>query len=599
MTGSSKEQSHKPWIGYANLATHMLRLTRREDASAAGNRCRHLLAILPVVLLIFAWATAIPSVAAAQRQGKLLAATPPMGWNDWAHYQCGFTAQTILDNATALVKTGLAARGYNTVTIDDCWMLKDRDAQGNLQVDPQRFPRGMKPVADAIHGMGLKFGIYEDAGYLTCGKYAGSGEANGGGKDYFLQDTRLFASWGVDYLKLDGCNVYVPDGVSKIEAYRKAYAGQSAALKSAGRPIVFSESAPAYFQDTPDWYDVLAWVPDYGELWREGTDIATFHTNNPDNPRFSSVLWNYAYNLPLDRYQKPGHWNDADFIIGGDGGMSVPESRSQLALWAMMSAPLILSSDLTKLSPEAIGILSNKAILAVDQDPLGKTATLVRRTPVMDVLFKKLSGGDYAVAALNRGSSPLQLSLSAADLGFSADTGCRLDAQNLWDEKHSPSLQADIASHDTVIWRIHAGSSCHTPSRTGDVIMVVPKTRQPGQHGPRKRPDINEYSRCLAASGNAAGSVGACMGAPAETWTVTSGGALKSAAGCLAIANGQPVLQACGSSRAQHWNYNRAGNLLDASGQCLTATGPDDQTRSLSLQACGHNQPNQLWSLPN
>jgi alpha-galactosidase len=544
------------------------------------------------VLLILA----VSGSAAAHGQKKPLASTPPMGWNDWAHYQCGFTAQTILDNATALVKTGLATHGYNTVTIDDCWMLKDRDAQGDLQVDPQRFPQGMKPIADAVHGMGLKFGIYEDSGYLTCGKYAGSGEPNGGGKDYFLQDTRLFASWGVDYLKLDGCNVYVPDGVSKAEAYRKAYAAQSAALKTAGRPIVFSESAPAYFQDTPDWYDVLRWVSDYGELWREGTDIATFHTNNPDNPRFSSVLWNYAYNLPLDRFQKPGHWNDADFIIGGDGGMSVPESRSQLALWSMMSAPLILSSDLTKLNPEAIAILSNKAILAVDQDPLGKTATLVRRSPVMDVLFKKLSGRDYAVAALNRGTSPIQLSLSPADLGFAANAGCRLDAQNLWDGAHASTLKADIASHDTVIWRIRPTSACRTPTRTGDIVMVVaPKRRQPGEHGPRRRPDISEYSRCLAAPG----SVGACAGAAAETWTVAAGGALKSAAGCLAVANGQPVIQACSASGAQHWNYTQVGNLVDAGGECLTASGPEDQSRSLSVQACGHNQPDQIWSLPN
>ena len=551
--------------------------------------------MLPALLLVFACGIAIPGFAVAYGQEKLLASTPPMGWNDWAHYQCGFTAQTILDNATALVKTGLAAHGYNTVTIDDCWMLKDRDSQGNLQVDPQRFPQGMKPIAEAIHGMGLKFGIYEDAGYLTCGRYAGSGELNGGGKDYFLEDTRLFASWGVDYLKLDGCNVYVPEGVPKAEAYRKAYAAQSAALKAAGRPIVFSESAPAYFQETPDWYDVLRWVSDYGELWREGTDIATFHTNNPDNPRFSSVLWNYAYNLPLDRFQKPGRWNDADFIIGGDSGMTVPESRSQLALWSMMSSPLILSSDLGKLSPEVIAILSNKSILAIDQDPLGKTATLVRRSPVMDVLFKKLSGGDYAIAALNRGTSPIQLSLSPADLGFSSNPGCRLDAQNLWDGTHSPNLQADIASHDTVIWRVRPASSCGTPARTGDIVMVVPRTRQPGEHGPRKRPDINEYSRCLAAPG----SVGACAGTAAETWTVTSGGALKSAAGCLAVANGQPVMQACAAGRVQQWNYNQVGNLVDAAGECLTASGQDNQSRTLSVQACGHNQPDQLWSLPN
>jgi alpha-galactosidase len=309
------------------------------------------------------------------------------------------------------------------------------------------------------------------------------------------------------------------------------------------------------------------------------------------------VLWNYAYNLPLDRFQKPGHWNDADFIIGGDGGMSIPESRTQLALWSMMSAPLILSSDLSKLSPEAITILSNKAILAVDQDRLGKTATLVRRSPVMDILFKKLSGGDYAVAALNRGASPIQLSLSPADLGFAGNAACHLDAQNLWDGKNATSLQADIASHDTMIWRIRPASACRTPTRTGDIVMVVaPKKRQPGEHGPRRRPDINEYSRCLAAPN----SVGVCGGISEESWTVTPGGTLKSSAGCLAVANGQPVIQACGGAgTAQRWKYSQVGNLVDAAGECLTASGADDQSRSLSLQPCGHNQLDQLWSLPN
>ena len=176
-------------------------------------------------------------------------------------------------------------------------------------------------------------------------------------------------------------------------------------MKAVGRPIVFSESAPAYFQGTPDWYDVLSWVRDYGQLWREGTDIATFSPKKPDKPRFHSVLWNYAYNLPLGRFQRPGNWNDADFIIGGDDGISVAETRSQLALWSMMSAPLILSSDLARLSPQAMKILSNKAVIAVDQDALGKMATLVRRSPTMDVLFKQLSNGDDAIAVLNRGTS--------------------------------------------------------------------------------------------------------------------------------------------------------------------------------------------------
>jgi len=357
---------------------------------------------LTAFLLTVLFASALSGIAATANGAARLAAIPPMGWNDWAHYQCNFNDQTILANAKALVTSGLSKHGYNTVTIDDCWMQKTRDAQGNLQADPQRFPHGIEPIAQAVHALGLQFGIYEDAGYETCGGFAGSGEAKGRGKGHFLQDAKLFASWGVDYLKLDGCNVYVSEGSSKVAAYRKAYAAQSAALKSVSRPIVFSESAPAYFQGTPDWYVVLKWVRDYGQLWREGTDIATFDPKQPNTPRFDSVLWNYAYNLPLGRFQKPANWNDADFIIGGDSGMSMAETRSQLALWSMMSAPLILSSDLDKLTPEAVAILGNPSILAIDQDRLGRMATLVRRSPGTDVLMKTLSNGDYAIAVLNR-----------------------------------------------------------------------------------------------------------------------------------------------------------------------------------------------------
>ncbi len=141
--------------------------------------------VAPVLLLAAVWVPAVPGFAATTTATRQLAITPPMGWNDWAHYQCNYTAQDILANARALVKTGLAARGYDTVTIDDCWMQKDRDASGNLQADPQRFPQGIKPIAQAVHALGLKFGIYEDAGYLTCGKFAGSGVPDGGGKDHF------------------------------------------------------------------------------------------------------------------------------------------------------------------------------------------------------------------------------------------------------------------------------------------------------------------------------------------------------------------------------------------------------------------------------
>jgi alpha-galactosidase len=538
------------------------------------------------LLLIFGMV--LKCVPAGADGAQRLAVTPPMGWNDWAHYQCNFTAQTIVANANALVKTGLAARGYNTVTIDDCWMQKSRDSQGNLQVDPKRFPQGIKPVADAVHALGLKFGIYEDAGYLTCGKFAGSGVPKGGGKDHFLEDAELFASWGVDYLKLDGCNVYVPKGESMDAAYRKAYAAQSAALKTVGRPTIFSESAPAYFQDTPAWYDVLKWVPLYGQLWREGTDIDTFDEKKPNAGRFGSVLWNYAYNQPLGRFQKPGNWNDADFIIGGDSGMTLAETRSQLALWSMMSAPLILSSDLDKLNPQAVEILGNPAILAIDQDTLGRMATLTRHSPSVDVLFKPLKSGDYAIAALNRSPKPLQVELRATDFGFAENPECHLDAQSLWSGAHQPwgpILKASVEPHDTDIWRIHAGPACGEPTRTGAITMIA--------NG--KNHNLQSYSRCLAAPGN----VRACSGTSAESWTVTTSGALQSGGRCLAVAGDRPVMEACGAATAQHWNYTLAGNLVSSDGRCLSGSSANIVPQSLSVRVCGHNLPGQIWSLPN
>ena len=538
-------------------------------------------------LLLALSALALVLLAAAPTSGQSpLAATPPMGWNDWAHYMCGFTAQTILDNAHALVKSGLAAKGYNTVTIDDCWMQKTRDANGNLQADPQRFPHGMKSVADEVHALGLKFGIYEDSGSETCGKFAGSGEPQGGGPDHFLQDTRLFASWGVDYLKLDGCNVYVSKSSNQNEAYRKAYAAQAAAIKTVGRPIVFSESAPAYFQGTPDWYSVLDWVRDYGQLWREGTDVEVFRAKNPDRSRFHSVTWNYSYNLPLGRFQKPGNWNDADFIIGGDHGMTLAETRSQVALWSMMSAPLILSSNVASLSAQSIAVLGNQAIIAVDQDLLGKMATLVRRTSNMDLLFKPLSDGSYAAAAFNRGAAPLHVRVRPADLGFAASSDCSLSATDLWNGKEASTLRATIASHDTAIWKIQPAASCGSPSRTGAVIMITT--------GKENR-DIPHYTLCLAASGRTE----SCTGNPGESWTVNANGALQSSGRCLAIANGKPSMQACNASPAQRWNYNLSGNLINAANnQCLTS-GPATGPQSLSVAACGNNLASQIWSLPN
>lgn len=530
------------------------------------------------------WILAMLLPAMAWGAQQRLAATPPMGWNDWAHYQCDYTANTILANARALVRTGLAARGYDTVTIDDCWMLKDRDRHGNLQPDPRRFPHGMRPVAAAIHALGLRFGIYEDAGATTCAGFAGSGIASGGGEPHFPADARLFASWGVDYLKLDGCNVRPDTGAAGNAAYWFAYRAESRALAQTGRPIVFSESAPAYFQGTPYWYDVLDWARGYGQLWREGTDIQVHDGKHPDIERFASVMWNYEYNLQLGRFQRPGNWNDPDFIIGGDRGLTLAEARSQLALWSMMSAPLILSSDLSSLSPAAIAVLGNESVLSVDQDPLGVMATLVRRSASMDVLLKPLEAGGYAVAVLNRSPAVLRIRLLPRELGFGA--ACRLDARDLWtgSQQTADALSAAIATHDTDIWKVRPAAACGTPAPFGAIARTVPDV-------PESREDAEDYTRCLSAPAT----VGQCAGTAAEAWRITPDGMLRSGRRCLTQAGNRVLLATCRSTDSQRWRYTLAGNLINR-GSHLCLTGPRNGT--VEVRACGHNLASQIWTLP-
>jgi alpha-galactosidase len=548
-----------------------------------------------------------------------LAKTPPMGWNDWAQYQCHYTAKTILDNARALVTSGLAARGYVYVTIDDCWMAKQRDATGNLQPNRKRFPHGIAPVADSIHAMGLKFGIYEDAGSKTCGGYAGSGAQKPSGKPHFMRDMRQFAKWGVDYVKLDGCNLQVPKGGSKLSFYHKAYSKASAAIKASGRPMVFSESAPAYFQGKPAWYDVLSWIGKYGQLWREGSDIHTFNVDHPSVPRFRSVMWNYSYNLPLGRYQSPGKWNDADFIIGGSGGMSLAETRSQIALWSMMSAPLILSVNVNKLGSAAIRVLGNKRVIRVDQDPLGRMATLVRRTPASDILLKQLAGGNYAVAAFNNSDSSIHVHVPLSILGFSSEKGCNVSARNLWTggkaSHHQHVLEAHVKPHDTIIWRLHPASTCGSISRTGAIVMTVypssnlrhkmyklyrahkMKKVKKLRKKMHKMRSIDNYGRCLSS----AGIVHRCRGKKEERWTISKTGQLRADNRCLSVKDGSPEIESCTGQPAQHWIYKQNGNLVNASDhRCLSIGGVDSEAdQHWRMQPCGHNEATQIWALPN
>ncbi|WP_371649466.1 MULTISPECIES: ricin-type beta-trefoil lectin domain protein [unclassified Streptomyces] len=545
---------------------------------------------LPLATATGAHASPRPLPAADQ----LPAPTPPMGWNDWAHYQCGVTEQTVTANADALVSTGLAAKGYTTVTVDDCWTTRSRDAGGNLVADPVKFPHGMAWLGSYLHARGLRFGIYEDAGSSTCGGYPGSGRPQGGGADHFAQDAAAFASWGVDYLKLDGCNVYVAPGQTQEQAYRQAYDAQAAALRGTGREIVFSESAPAYFQSgewgNPTWFDVLSWVGSDGQLWREGWDIATYDPARPNTSRWSSVLANYGYNRWIGRYAAPGNWNDPDFLIAGAGGLTDDESRSQVALWSMMAAPLILSSDVAKLTPAVRSALGNTELIKVDQDSLGRQAGVVSTDGSTDVLARPLSNGDRAVAVLNRSATARTLSTALADIGL---PGCTVTAKDLWTGATSTvggSLTATVPAHGTAVWRLTPRSDCGAAVPTGQLTGNGAKCADVTGSGTADGTQVILYT---------------CTGNPNQRWTTGTDRTLRSLGKCLTASGttaGSPVtLSTCTGATAQQWTAHPDGTLRSAaSALCLDVYGGGTaDAAKLDTWTCGHLQANQVWSLPN
>jgi len=578
--------SSKRYCAFTQRAAQVITKPERNRGASAGVSLLQWVPRIWTPLLSVLVVLACMPTSASAKPISALALTPPMGWNDWAHYQCDYTDKTILSNARALVRTGLAARGYDQVTIDDCWMKKAR-VGGELQANRRKFPSGMKFVSERIHALGLKFGIYEDAGYATCGGFAGSGIPLGGGKAHFFTDAKRFAGWRVDSLKLDGCNVYVPQGETKSEAYRAAYRAESMALKRVGRPVVFLESAPAYFQGTKAWYHVLAWAREYGQYWREGTDIQIYDRNHPNRSRFSSIMWNYSYNLELGRFQRPGNWDDPDFIIGGDHGVTLAETRTQMALWSMMAAPLILSSNINDLSKAAIRVLGNRVVISIDQDPLGRMATLLRRSSLSDVLVKPLVNNDYAVAVLNRSRAPIRVAVSPAELGFTTN-GCRFEARNAWTgntQKSVGVLRARIVAHDTALWKIKPDAECGRPRRIGTITRIVPKPSM-------NHYDANDYTRCLTSPGR----VGACDAKATQMWRVTRGGTIESGGGCLAQSGKRVVLEACHRWTAEQWKYTLLGNVINrATNLCLT--GP--RTGRITVRPCGDDLASQIWALPN
>ncbi|MQL72187.1 hypothetical protein Taro_004561, partial [Colocasia esculenta] len=352
------------------------------------------------------------------RRGVLengLGHTPPMGWNSWNHFSCNINEQMIRETADAMVSTGLAAVGYKYINIDDCWGEMNRDSQGSLVPRASTFPSGIKSLADYVHSKGLLLGIYSDAGTYTCSK------TMPGSLGHEEQDAKTFASWGVDYLKYDNC---FNNGISPKERYVK----MSKALLNSGRPI---------FHSLCEWgqEDPATWAPALGNSWRTTGDI---------EDKWESMTSIADQNDRWASYAGPGAWNDPDMLEVGNGGMTTEEYRSHFSIWALVKAPLLIGCDIRSMSNDTLKILSNRGVIAVNQDPLGRQGRKVKKDGDLEVWAGPLSGGKVAVVLWNRGSSQATITAYWSDLGLEPTKDVK--ARDLWKHVNIPSIRGQISA---------------------------------------------------------------------------------------------------------------------------------------------------------
>jgi alpha-galactosidase len=370
-----------------------------------------------------------------------VAQTPPMGWNSWNYFADKVDDKGVRAAADQLVSTGMKDAGYIYVNIDDTWE-GERDASGVLHTNA-KFP-DMKALADYVHSKGLKIGIYSGPGNKTCGGYAAS-------LGHEEQDAQLYASWGIDYLKYDLCS-FIGDVLEKqapndpaeqMRIMKAAYVKMSNALKATGRPIVFSFCQYG-------WDAVWEWAPGIGgNLWRTTGDIT---------PHWDRIYAIVSQQEGLEAYAGPGHWNDPDMLEVGNGRLSLAENRSHFSWWAILAAPLLAGNDLTKMKPEIHDILTNRDVIAIDQDKLGKQGSRVYSDGEVEVWTRHLAGGALAVGIFDVGDSrysthPFHLNLAKLGL-HGPQTG-----KNLWTGKPitlTNNQPLTLDSHDVLLVRIDA-----------------------------------------------------------------------------------------------------------------------------------------------
>ncbi|HVX49459.1 MAG TPA: glycoside hydrolase family 27 protein [Chitinophagaceae bacterium] len=375
-----------------------------------------------------------------------LAPTPPMGWNSWNTFQVKIDEDLVKATADLFVSAGLKDAGYQYIVLDDGWMTMQRDMNGNLVPDPKKFPHGMKALADYVHSKGLKFGLYNCAGTKTCAGYPGT-------KGYEEQDARNYAAWDVDYLKFDWCNT---DGQDAKASYTK----MSEALTKAGRPIVFSLC---------EWgsHNPWEWAAPVGQLWRTTGDIGIVFDSIKKFGGWTPMSAMYIVDKEADirQYAGPDHWNDPDMLEVGNG-MTTSEDRAHFSMWCMLAAPLMMGNDLRKMTDVTKAILTNKDVIAVDQDALGVQALRYAKTGKLETWFKPLKDGGWAVCFLNRDNVPQKVHFDWKTENVKDDLSNRsLDAssvkykiKNLWTRKSagttSKPFETEVPPHDVVVLRL-------------------------------------------------------------------------------------------------------------------------------------------------
>ena len=361
-----------------------------------------------------------------------LAATPPMGWNSWNTFGNQINEDVVRGVADKIVALGLRDLGYQYIVIDDHWE-GGRDTAGHLLASTNKFPHGVKALADYVHEKGLKFGIYSCAGDSTCGGEAGS-------YGHEEDDAATFASWGVDYLKYDYCNA--PED---MEAAIHRYTKMAEALKATGRPIVFSIC---------EWGGRAPWLwarKAGGQLWRISYDVGDMWDAPEDTHSCIGILTAIDASVNLASFAGPSGWNDPDMLVVGlgntgnikGGGCTSSEYQMQMSMWCMLAAPLMIGCDIRNMDTDTRRILTNSEAIAVDQDTLGNQGTRVARFSSTDIWKKPLANGDLAVALLNRGESEAMIKVNWKQLEINPDTS--LKVRDLWKHEDLGTFSGDLS----------------------------------------------------------------------------------------------------------------------------------------------------------